>query len=71
MSALDRDYGVKAKKQNLLRAFRALDINRSNNLSRQELDRGWTRLGLWLPANARRMLGTTHSPPATSAHSHK
>ena len=57
--ALDRDYAISKRRQNLVRAFRVLDGNSSNNLSRAELDRGLTRIGLWLPLESRQQLFTT------------
>ena len=56
--ALDRDYAISKRRQNLVRAFRVLDGNSSNNLSRAELDRGLTRIGLWLPLESRQQLFT-------------
>jgi hypothetical protein len=54
--ALDRCYAISKRRQNLVRAFRVFDDNSSNNLSRAELDRGLTRMGLWLPLEARQQL---------------
>lgn len=57
-TTLDRDYGIQKRRANLVRAFRAMDVNRSANLSRQEFDRSLTRLGVSIPIGPRRTLFT-------------
>ena len=55
-SAFDHDFDTERRPANLIRAFRVLDANGSGRVSRQDFDRGLTKLGLYLPLGARRAL---------------
>jgi hypothetical protein len=58
-AALNREYAIFHRKSNLMRAFRAMDVNGSGHISRADWDTCLTRLGLWLPLHQRSALFKT------------
>ena len=54
--ALEFEFGAQSRPAAMVRAFRAFDDSQSGSLSRADFDRACTRIGLYLPIPARRVL---------------